>query len=227
MASLQRQPQGSTTDAHDRHKQNSTPGSSAHDTKTQTKPQKRKLPSGSAAASTPAGGSASGKKPSTSGSRSSTDSSSTKPVALPLPPPAVQPRASVHARRAHALTEQAARRKQRTDANAREHSRFQDASSAVAIDFDALDSLPWMPSSTRAAPRRDYSAGVVGAAGAGAGGGGGVSASSTDAQLQMDFRPRPPKLGIGAKAKAEGEQQDDDTGLRKARRSLGGATWSG
>ena len=97
----------------------------------------------------------------------------------------------------------------RQTANARERERLEAAASTVALDFDALDSLPWMPK--------------VAARSAAGGAESGpplrnVYTTSTDSDT-MDFKPRPPKLGIGAKAQpSDVTAAADDTGLRKVLR---------
>jgi hypothetical protein len=122
----------------------------------------------------------------------------------PLGAAAVVPVRSVHAQRAMAMQGKAAAIAARQTANARERERLEAAASTVALDFDALDSLPWMPK--------------VAARSAGEGGPPlrNVYTTSRDSDT-MDFKPRPPKLGIGAKP-APSDASADDTGLRKVLR---------
>ena len=113
----------------------------------------------------------------------------------------VVPQSSVHARRARAIEERASARAARNEASERERARLEDAAAAVALDFDALDGLSWMPKvaarGTSSEQRQKYTL-------------------STD-DATMDFKPRPPKLGIGAKAASASSSAAEDTGLRKVR----------
>eukprot|EP00750_Incisomonas_marina_P012084 INCI16549.2.p2 GENE.INCI16549.2~~INCI16549.2.p2 ORF type:complete len:215 (+),score=45.48 INCI16549.2:155-799(+) len=114
----------------------------------------------------------------------------------------VVPQSSVHARRARAIEERASARAARNEASERERARLEDAAAAVALDFDALDGLSWMPKvaarGTSSEQRQKYTL-------------------STD-DATMDFKPRPPKLGIGAKAASASSSAAEDTGLRKVLR---------
>ena len=115
--------------------------------------------------------------------------------------PAIVQRPSVHARRAHAIEKKAAAKDARRNANEKERTRLEEARLAVALDFDALDNLSWMPKATRQ----------------GSGPAPATYSTSTDSNY-MDFKPRPPKLGIGAKAQPN--PADEDTGMRKVRTAV-------
>lgn len=113
----------------------------------------------------------------------------------------VVPQSSVHARRAKIIEDRASARAARSKASEQERARLEEAAAAVALDFDALDGLSWMPKvaarGTSSDQRQKY------------------TLSADDAA--MDFKPRPPKLGIGAKAANLSSSAAEDTGLRKVR----------
>ena len=105
----------------------------------------------------------------------------------------VQARPSKHVERARSAAAKAAAKLAWKNNQEDERSRLEAAAQAVALDFDALDNLPWMPRQSNSSGRASY--------------------ASNDDPAHMDFKSRPPKLGIGAKA--SNAVVEEDTGLRK------------